>query len=355
MKLPIRAPSPDRPPREMAAEWLHREEEGPLSTEERERLNAWLGADPSHREAYEEVAYVYGLSDEHAAAASIMSLRQAALAADTRRRPPAWGIATAAGLAVAVALGWAGLSSISNAPTASPSAITRVAEMLGARTDPASAVYRTRVGERLTFNLPDGSVTTLNTNSILKVAYGDGERGVRLLQGQALFEVAKNKRVPFRVYAGDRQITAVGTVFDVRLDGGKVKVALVEGAVRVAARPAGASGAPAQQVELAAGEVLEAEKAAPMVVVAADVKRAVTWKSGLVEFAGEPLAEAVDEINRYTDHPIQIADPSIAGLRVSGVFRTGEPKLFARMVSEVVPVAVEHRPDGVTILKERAG
>lgn len=354
MKLPIHASSPDKPPRQIAAGWLQREEEGPLSAEERERLNAWLNTDPSHRDAYEEVAYVYGLSDEYAAAPNIMSLRRDALASENRRAAPVWGIA--ASMAFAVALGWTALSTVSNAPTASPSPVTRIAEALGARTDPTSAVYRTRVGQRLTFNLPDGSIATLNTNSILKVAYEDGERGVKLLRGQALFEVAKNKQVPFRVYAGDRRITAVGTVFDVRLDGDTVKVALVEGAVRVAPVKASVTaGGPAQQVDLTAGEMLEAQRAAPMIVAAADVHRAVTWKSGIIEFAGEPLAEAVDEMNRYTEHPIRIGDPSIAGLRVSGVFRTGEPELFARMVSEVVPVAVERGPNGTTILKERAG
>lgn len=354
MRSPIRAPAADANPRQAALDWLRREEGGPLAAEERERLDAWLEADPKHREIYEEVAYLFALSDEHAAAASIMSLRRAALEAEPRRRP-VWGFA-AAGLAAALAVGWAGLAGLSNAPTATPSAVTRLAEALGARASPESAVYRTRVGQRLTVNMPDGSVATLNTNSILKVAYRDGERGVRLLQGQALFEVAKNRETPFRVYAGDRRITAVGTVFDVRLDGRKVKVALVEGKVRVApVKPVAGPGAPTQQVDLAAGEMLEADAAAPMMVAAADVRRAVTWKSGVVEFAGEPLAVAVAEMNRYTEHPLRIADPDIAGVRVSGIFRTSEPELFAHMVSQVAPVTAERGPDGSTVLRRKTG
>lgn len=341
-------------PRQAALDWMRREEEGPLGPEERARLDAWLEADSRHRETYEEVAYLFAVSDEHAAASSIMALRRAALGAERRGRP-AWGLA-AAGLAAAVAVGWVGLADVSNAPTASPSFVTRIAETLGARAAPESAVYRTRVGQRLTVNMPDGSVATLNTNSILKVAYNDGERGVRLLQGQALFEVAKNKAAPFRVYAGDRAITAVGTVFDVRLDGPKVKVALVEGHVRVApARSVVTPGAPAPQVDLAAGEVLEAQGLAPMMVAAADVRRAVTWRAGLVEFSGEPLAIAVAEMNRYTDHPLRIADPEIAGVRVSGIFRTSEPELFAHMISQVAPVTAERAPDGSTVLRGKVG
>lgn len=351
MKTPF-FPDRTRPsPREVAAEWLQREEGGPLDAEERRRMDAWLAADPANRAAYEEVAYVYGLADEHAAAPLIMTLRRSALAAEARRPAP-WGLAVAAAAVSAVALGWTALTVT---PPDAPSTATRVAEALGVRPDPKSATYRTRVGERLTFNLPDGSVTTLNTNSVLKVAYADGERGVRLLQGQALFEVAKNQAAPFRVYAGDRQITAVGTIFDVRLDGEKVRVALVEGVVRVApVKPTASPAAPPQQVELTAGEMLEAARAAPMVVAAADVRRAVTWKSGVVEFAGEPLSQAITEINRYTDRPIRLADASVGGLRISGVFRTGEPELFARMVSEVVPVAAERDADGQTVLIARS-
>ena len=50
-----------------------------------------------------------------------------------------------------------------------------------------------------------------------------------------------------------------------------------------------------------------------------------------------------------------LADPAIANLRVSGVFRTGEPELFAHMVSEVVPVTAERGPNGTTVLRGRSG
>jgi transmembrane sensor len=341
-------------PRVTAAGWLERQEAGQLAAADQARLDAWLAADAEHARAYEAMARVYAVADEHAAEPEIMGLRQAALAARASDRRPMWRAAAAAGLAVAVGLGWSGVASLSGAPSATPSPIARVAEALSASADPASAIYRTKVGERLTFNLPDGSVTTLNTDSILKVAYSDGERGVKLVRGQALFEVAKNKQVPFRVYAGDRRITAVGTVFDVRLDGRKVKVALVEGVVRVApAGPATVKGAPEQQVQMTAGEVLEAAPAAPMLVASADTRRSVAWKSGIVEFAGEPLSQAVAEINRYTNHPITIEDPAAGAYRVSGVFRTGEPELFAQMMTEVFPVEADTASDGAIVLKRR--
>jgi len=342
-----------RSPREVAAEWLQLEEEGRLGPDDQARLEAWLAADPRHREAFESVRYVYGLSDGHAAAPNIMQLRQAALAAGRRPRAPVWSMAAAALVALTLGLGWSALSGLQGTPSLTPSPLARIAEAFSATAKPDSAVYRTRVGERLTFTLPDGSVSTLNTDSILKVAYRDGERGVKLIRGQALFEVAKNKQVPFRVYAGDRRITAVGTVFDVRLDGEKVKVALVEGVVQVASAQITPGGRPAQHVQMTAGEVLEAPKAAPMLVVTDDVRRSVSWTSGVVEFSGEPLSQAVAELNRYTTQPIEVGDASVGAYRVSGVFRTGDPETFARMMSEVFPLNVEHRPGGGGVILER--
>ncbi|HEX6859638.1 MAG TPA: FecR domain-containing protein [Caulobacteraceae bacterium] len=345
-------PRRDITPRETAAEWLERQEAGALTPDEQARLDAWLAEDGA-AEAYAAMARVHALTDAHAAAPPIMALRQAALTARRADRRPIWGVAAAATIAVAV-IG-SGLAGLTGMPSATPSPITRAMEALSASANPKSAVHRTRVGERLTFTLPDGSVATLNTDSILKVDYHQGERAVRLVRGQALFEVAKNKAVPFRVYAADRAITAVGTVFDVRLDGASVKVALVEGVVRVAPAKAAPSapGKPVQQVQMSAGEVLEAPPAQPMRVASADVQRAVSWRSGLVEFSGETLGAAVAEMNRYTTRPIEIADPAAGAYRVSGVFRTGEPELFARMMTEVFPLEADTASGQSIVLKRK--
>ena len=349
-----RRPDPDSP-REIAADWLERQEQGPLPPEDQERLDRWLAEDADNAAAYAAMAHLHALTDDHAADAMIMRLRREALAARPAHQQPVWRAAAAAAVVAVIGLGGAGVATLSGTPSATPTPFTRLAETLGATADPNAAVHRTGVGERLTLTLPDGSVATLNTDSILKVAYHKGERGVRLVRGQALFEVAKNKRVPFRVYAGDRAITAVGTVFDVRLDGQHVKVALVEGVVRVAsAKPPASPEKPVEQVQMTAGEVLDAPAPnAPMRVATADTERSISWRSGVVEFSGQSLGDAAAEMNRYTTRHIEIADPSIAALHVSGVFRTGEPETFAKMMTQVFPLDVQETPDGPITLKRK--
>lgn len=344
-----------QPPREIAAGWLERQDLGALSPEDLSRLNQWLADDPANAVVYAEMRRLYALTDEHAADAKILRLRQAALAVRPAHRQPLWRAAVAASLIALVGLSGAGIASLSGTPSVAPGPVARLAEALSATADPNSAVHRTGVGERLTLGLPDGSVATLNTDSILKVAYDGQERGVRLVRGQALFEVAKNRRVPFRVYAGDRQITAVGTVFDVRLDGQRVKVALVEGVVQVAPVKANTSpDKPLQRIQMTAGEVLDAPAPdAPMRVAVADTERSISWRSGVVEFAGEPLGAAVAEMNRYTTRRIEIADPAADSFHVSGVFRTGEPEMFARMMAQVFPLDIQATPGGSITLKRR--
>ena len=92
-----------------------------------------------------------------------------------------------------------------------------------------------------------------------------------------------------------------------------------------------------------------------MIVRTADSGRAVSWKDGVVVFDDQPLAEAVAELNRYTNRQVTLAEPSIGAYRVSGVFRTGDPERFAEAMAEVFPLDVEHRPDGSAELKRAGG
>lgn len=82
----------------------------------------------------------------------------------------------------------------------------------------AASTYGTQVGEQRSVQLADGSVVRLDTNSRIRVKLSGSERQIDLLEGQALFEVAHDTSRPFRVRADAMTVTALGTVFDVRLD-----------------------------------------------------------------------------------------------------------------------------------------
>src|SRR5690606_15969424 len=133
--------------------------------------------------------------------------------------------AAAAVVGMAVAIAYAVIPTFSDGP-ASNSSIIRAATEGGA--------FRTAVGERSSITLSDGASVVLNTNSRIEVRYTPERRNVRLLAGQAWFQVAKHPERPFVVEAGDRRVTALGTAFDVRMDSrDSVQVTLAEGKVSV--------------------------------------------------------------------------------------------------------------------------
>jgi len=152
------------------------------------------------------------------------------------------------------------------------------------------------------------------------------------------------------VHAGSRIITAVGTKFDVRLLGSSdtptVRVALLEGAVNVT----NANRASLETASLFAGEVLQAPPLAPMRVRPGDTEALASWQSGVLVFNDRPLGEAVEEMNRYTTHPIVLADESSRDLRVSGVFNTSDPDHFAETIAETFSLRLDRNHDGAVRL-----
>ena len=315
-----------------AAFWFARLRSDELGEEDRARFSRWLAADPAHVSAYADYQGLWSDFDDVAAAGPILAMRREALRAvdRPRRARPRWVPlgAIAAGIAVALVGGWV----LTQAPALVPHAVS----------SGAPATYRTEVGERSSITLADGSVVQLNTDSVLEVDYAEGRRGLKLLRGQALFEVAHDKSRPFVVEAGGQQITALGTAFDVRVGSGEMRVTLIEGRIEVK-RVSGTALFPVapEARKLTAGEQLVALEERPFLVREADVEKAVSWREGRVVFSDEPLVQVVDEINRYSTRKVVLGDGDLGGMRVSGVFRPGSADRFVAALEIGFPVEAE--------------
>jgi transmembrane sensor len=333
---------------EIAASYVLREQSGQSGVEEQRRLADWLQASPERLKAYEAAKQVCAAISQNAAHPEIMAMRCAALSSRPRQRASRYLLIAAGLAATTVGLGYLMLAQSPNFAWG-PAHVALARTAAGAK----SAVYRTQKGERSSVALPDGSAVVLDTDSAVEVAYTNIERGVRLLHGQALFEVAKHKPLPFQVHAGSRIITAVGTRFDVRLFGSPntptVRVALLQGAVNVT----NANRASLETASMVAGEVLEAPPSAPMRVQPGDTETLASWESGALVFNDRPLGEAVEEMNRYTTNPIVLADESSRDLRVSGVFNTRDPEHFAETIAETFALRLHRDQNGAVRLIAR--
>ncbi len=327
-----------------AADWHTRLDEDD-SAQTYAEFDAWLAADPRNKAAFDAVERACGSLAEARVDARVLKLRREALSATHRLRFFRFA-AAAAVVGVAVAIAYVVSPLFKDLDTARPAMI------MGTTTE--GGAFRTAVGERSNITLSDGSSVVLNTNSRVEIRFTPEQRNVRLLAGQAWFQVAKNPDRPFVVEAGNRRVTALGTAFDVRLDThDSVQVTLAEGKVSVEpilSPLARWISAPPMPELLVAGEALIASDDAPVEKRKADVAKVVSWRQGQVVFDNDTLAAAIDEINRYSSTRIELADPALGQLRVSGVFKAGHSDSFVETVTGHYPLRVARRDESRILL-----
>lgn len=210
---------------------------------------------------------------------------------------------------------------------------------------PSRNVYDTAVGEQRLVRLEDGTQIRLDTDTRLQVRFTGEERRIRLDRGQALFTVAHETKRPFRVAAGATQITALGTVFDVRREPRGARVTLVTGSVGVTDIDDPSS----QGWRLSPGEQLSTstDRAAPRRV---DVAVTTSWSDGRLIFRNTPLREAVAEVNRYLPDKIVLASGAPREVAVNGVFVAGDRDAFVSAASDLFGLQARTAQDGSLLL-----
>jgi transmembrane sensor len=223
----------------------------------------------------------------------------------------------------------------------------------------------TAVGQHRTVKLADGSIVTLNTNTIVETDLTRRERQIYLRKGEAHFQVAHDRSRPFLVHAGDALVRAVGTEFEVHLLSDQhVDVVVNEGRVEVqAAAPvppptAAAHARPATATlvrALSAGEQLSTASAdyAIVPVSSQQLSSELAWRDGAIVFDEALLSEAVREIERYTDARIVVSDSRVAALRVGGRFRTDDVQGFLDGLQAALPVTIRRSADGLVYVDPR--
>ena len=293
-----------------AAAWVAR-----LHAEDRDAVDeaafrAWLGTSPAHAAAFEAVDRIW--SD----VGGLKDLRTGRVAV---RRPP-----TALGRRALLA----GVGCL--AVTGGTAMFWRSA---------SAKVYETDVGEQKHVALDDGSQLFLDAQTRISVAFSDTERSVDMQYGRVNFRVVPDLKRPFVVEAAERRIVATRCSFDVRCEDGQVQVVLIHGEADV--KPAAAKDGQSQT--LRAGERLVASNEIEK-LDKPDLTRILAWQTGYENFDKEDLAQAVEEMNRYSTARLEV-DPSVANLKVSGVYRVGDNGAFARSLAKLLPIAIRQNGD----------
>lgn len=333
--------------RDEAADWFA-VMRGPDADARQTEFQQWLGESALHREAYNRIAETFSLGKALKAPAATDPPGDTAQpnGQNGRQRTGAKALVAAALILAGLWAGWSFLTP--NALVEGPS--TLIADAGGANPDaPASLQVRTEVGEIRQFHLADGSVATLDTDSLVLVSFGEKTRALTLIKGRARFDVAHEAR-PFLVSAGRGTIKAVGTIFDVALLGsGRVDVRLLRGSVDVDVKADAAHSADVRR--LTPGKVLSFGAGAPELSNLAGSADA-NWPKGLRDFDGVTLGSVLADANRYAKVPLRAASPDISDIRISGTFRVDNGAVLASNIADVLGLARVTAPDQVVLMRE---
>jgi transmembrane sensor len=294
-----------------ASDWLAKLDRT-LSPAEEQEMKTWLSQHPENRRALLKLASLWDKMD------SLSLLTEVFPPAPKRDPRKVLYPAIAASVALLAVAGWLVQRSADLMTTPADQTIASV-----------SSAYETAIGERSTVRLPDQSVLTLNTNSLVDVAFNGEQRLLTLERGEMSIEVAHDPRRPLSVVAGQKVVRAVGTAFNVQIiDTSHVELIVTEGTVMVVddpvATPVRTIGTTPRTVTKGERVLLGADRETISKVSDSALSAELSWRQGNLIFRGETLASAIAEVSRYTPVRFEIADENLKDLRIGGLFKAGD-------------------------------
>lgn len=310
-----------------ASEWLVRLREAPNDEATVHGWLRWCESDPDNAVAFERVQRMClqidrVLTDESAVAPSRTR------SSDAWRR---WG--KAAGMAIAA--------------SGAVAAIALWLSQSGTPLEDAPAL----VQENRTATLPDGSLVELAAKTTVAVDFKVDQRLLRMSAGQAYFDVQPDKKRPFTVQAGELEVTAVGTAFDVKHQPGSIMVTVQEGTVAVSSHGTLRDTAGAAPWRVARGyQFVYSEASGTATLSSVDTSAVLAWREGRLEYMRTSLDVVVADINRYSLHPVEIEDPSVAALTFTGTVFTDSIDGWLTALPGALPVQVTRTAEGRVLL-----
>ena len=283
---------------QQALDWFLLIQSDPDNEIHQQDLAIWLAEDEKHRRAYSRAAKVWALTGDPAIATGAEEDRQpeeTVIELPQRSRAKRYIMGSVAALAASLLIIF-GISWLNPAPDAD---------------------YRTQTAEILDVPLQDGSKVYLDAKSAFSDLSDTETRRIRLHSGRAFFDVSPKDPRPFHVDMGEVTVRVTGTSFDMNYGEDWLSVSVKSGSVQVEAISAGGE----QSHDLTPGTRIRINRETGDMIKDNRSQRLIgSWRTGRLIVENTTVAELVEEIRRHYSGSILMADPSIAGKRVTGVF-----------------------------------
>jgi transmembrane sensor len=298
-----------------AAAWFAAQRAGVMLVEQREAFNVWL-SDPRNQAAYDAMQELW----------EDLAVLKGERPAPRRAVP--WR-AMAASVVGLIALGGAGMGwmAVSGEPT-----------------------VETAIGQQRTQSLPDGSLLAVNVASSVSYRFNDTSRIVKVANGEAAFAVKADAGRPFIVRAGDYEIRAIGTAFNVRERGGEIEVAVSEGEVAIC------SSTGTVLSTLAAGQLLrfpaessgvDFDALTPQVIAPAQVSE---WRMRVVTYENATVRDVIADFNRYFSQKLQVEGEALLDRRVTVRLQVEQREAAVQLLAALLEVEISRTAQGEALV-----
>ncbi len=304
---------------EQAVAWFTRLRADNVSRAEKAAFADWLQQSPDHQKAFDEICLLWGDT----------ALKQALGETERtvfgqRHKPAHQRFQLPAILAVCVALAF----------------VFRTELAVLAWSD-----YSTGIGHRQTVNLADGSSVMLNTDSAITVTMKQQQRTVRLLQGEAFFDVAHDASRPFIVYANHSAIHVVGTRFFVHETKYSDNVNVLSGKVQVTHKDKAE-----ESVLLHDQDSVSVNREGLDRTHVMNARLTTSWIDGYLVFQNVALADVIEQVQRYRNGVVIFKDDSLRQFRINGRISLQDPRHILDTLEKTLSVKVTHLTDWLVII-----
>jgi len=316
-----------------AAEWFTLTQSEEMSSSQCRDFERWINSDPINEIAYGKVSAAWLSLETVSESSYIQNIRKEALAAQQTDFS-----AEAKTDDQGADQGYRKYADLAKVASFLIVIGTGALLYLGNMSAPSSQQFETLTGTQKTIQLADESTIILDTNSRIHVTYSRDKRALILEKGQAHFSVAPDKERPFVVQAGLGEITALGTAFDIRLEGTTTVVKLIEGKVDVTSVSEDRNTSKTLTKTLNAGQQLSIIHGELSKIEAIDFIQSEAWKMGKVIFRDTPLKDAIREMNRYTNKKYILAGNTMGDIPISGIFNISNTDMFTKSLVTYFPL-----------------
>ena len=204
------------------------------------------------------------------------------------------------------------------------------------------------MGQKANMTLPDGTQVWLNSAGSLSYSnsYNKKDRVV-YLQGEAFFEVSKDKKRPFKVMVNELTVEVLGTSFNVKAypEDDQISTTLIEGHLKVSDNKESCILYPNEKI------IFNKQSHSFTKTTLMDAERSCSWKNNELAFEQEPLEEIAKILERMYNIKIIFTSEDLKKIRFSGKVKNNNLESVLQLVSLTSPIQYSIK-DSVIVIEE---